>query len=95
MSFIIEWLIFYVAIMFTMSVDNIFWISASPEYPQFKKAGWFKCNKNFIMMNQGNHHRYDTKIEYIFIYRVKTVLTHWRDIVPAIITSFILVVIPW
>lgn len=37
MIFIIEWAIFYLAVMFAMCVDNIFWISASPEYPLYKK----------------------------------------------------------
>ena len=58
-----------------MSVDNLFWISASPEYPLFKK--WSLSEK----------------LSYIFNYRIKTVLTHWRDIIPAIITSFILTII--
>jgi len=55
-----------------MCVDNIFWISASPEYKDFKK--WSLKDK----------------LKYIITYRIKTVLTHWRDIIPAIITSFIL-----
>jgi len=73
--FIINWLIMYCAIMFAMCIDNIFWISASPEYIDFKKWSLKK------------------KISYIFTYRVKTVLTHWRDIIPAIITSFIITLI--
>ena len=72
MKFIIDWLIFYFAIMFAMCVDNIFWISASPEYKDFKKWSSWK------------------KINYIFTYRIKTVITHWRDIIPAVITSFVL-----
>ncbi|MFW9872086.1 MAG: hypothetical protein ACFFG0_03215 [Candidatus Thorarchaeota archaeon] len=58
-----------------MSVDNIFCISASPEYNEFKKYSFMK------------------KCGYIFNYRIKTVLTHWRDICPAIIASFILTLI--
>jgi len=33
---------------------------------------------------------YKEKLKYIFLYRIKTVLTDWRDIVPAVITSFLL-----
>ena len=65
----------YCMIMFAMCVDNIFWISASPEYKDFKKWSLKK------------------KASYIITYRIKTVLTHWRDIIPAIITSFIIVLI--
>lgn len=72
MDFIINWFVNYWLIMFAMCVDNIFWISASPEYKDFKK--WSLKDK----------------LKYIITYRIKTVLTHWRDIIPAIITSFIL-----
>ena len=72
MDFILSWLVNYCLIMFAMCVDNIFWISASPEYEDFKK--W----------------SLKEKLKYIITYRIKTVLTHWRDIIPAIITSFIL-----
>ena len=61
--------------MFAMSVDNMFWISASPEYKDFLKKSL------------------RDKLVYIFNFRIKTVLTHWRDIIPAIITSFILTII--
>ncbi len=72
MEFIVKWIVFYAGVMFAMSTDNIFWISASPEYPEFKK------------------YSLKEKLNYVVNYRIKTVLTNWRDIVPAIITSFIL-----
>ena len=37
MEFIFKWITFYLGIMFAMSVDNIFWISDSPEYKIFQK----------------------------------------------------------
>ena len=37
MIFIIYWLINYCLVMFAMCTDNVFWISSSPEYNQFKK----------------------------------------------------------
>lgn len=58
--------------MFAMCVDNIFWISASPEYSVFKK------------MNLKD------KLNYVWKNRILEVLKHPRDIIPAIITSFIL-----
>ena len=66
------WVTSYVLIMFAMCVDNIFWIRASPEYPEYKKWSARK------------------RLAYIFNYRIKTVLTHPLDIIPAIITSTIL-----
>ncbi len=75
MSFILMWIMHYVLIMFAMCVDNIFWISASPEYGDFKK--W----------------TIKEKFKYIINYRIRTVLTHWRDIIPGIITSLILTLI--
>lgn len=94
MSFIIEWLIFYVAIMFAMSVDNIFWISSSREYKGFKKLPWIiPDGATRWLRHEGKF--YYSKLGYIFAYRIKSVLTDYRDIVPGIITSFILAVILW
>lgn len=73
-----------------MSVDNIFWISTSPEYNQFKRLGFFKKN-DLRLAVEGRI--YSSKIQYILIYRVGSVLTHWRDIVPALITSTILTIV--
>lgn len=75
MEFIVEWLIFYAAVMFAMSIDNIFWIPTSPEYPKYLKWSLGK------------------KIRYVIKDRVIAVLKHPRDIVPAVITSFILAVL--
>ena len=84
MSFFLEWLIFYIAIIFSMSIDNLFWIPTSPEYLKFK-------NNNFPILVDGE--TYWSRTGYIIKYRIWSVLTHWRDIVPAIITSFILALI--
>lgn len=84
MIFIIEWLIFYVAIIFAMSIDNIFWIPTSPEYKQIKKG-------NYPVKVEGKNY-YSLK-DYVLRYRIWSVIKHWRDIIPAIITSFILAVI--
>lgn len=72
---IVYWIIYFAGVMFAMCVDNIFWISASPEYPKVKK------------------YSVQELLNYIWNDRVKVVLTNWRDIVPAIITSFILAVV--
>lgn len=87
MTFIFEWLAFYFAIMFAMSVDNIFWIPNSPEYGAFKEMGWFKRNPTYLVIGDNIYY---TKLGYIWRYRIKTVLTHPRDIIPGIITSAIL-----
>ena len=75
MNFFINWIVSYFLIMFAMSVDNIFWIPTSPEYPQFKKMTKFQ------------------KFKYILIKRIFAVLVAWRDIVPALITSFIMTIL--
>ena len=90
MSFIISWLINYVFIMFAMSVDNIFWIPTSPEYDAFKNMGWIKRNPTFIILSSGS---YFTKLDYIIRYRIWSVLTHPRDIIPGLITSLLLTII--
>ena len=71
-EFIIKWFGIYWLIMGCMSLDNIFWISASPEYKDYKK------------------YSFKEKLKYIILYRIKTVVTNWRDIVPGIISSFVL-----
>lgn len=72
---IVDYLINYVLIMFAMCVDNIFWISSSPEFPKYQK------------------YSFKEKANYIFNYRIKTVLTDWRDICPALITASILTIV--
>lgn len=83
MNFFIEWIIFYVGIMFCMSVDNIFWIPTSPEYDQFKRGYGIQVEGKI----------YNSRIAYIIKYRIWSVLTHWRDIIPAIMTSLILTIV--
>ena len=88
MSFIIEWAIFYIAIMFAMSADNLFWIPTDSRFPGMKKE--------FFILIVGNR-------EFVFpktkkglswcLERIKDVNTHVYDIVPGIITSLILAVI--
>lgn len=87
---ILQWLTFYGAIMFAMSTDNIFWISSSREYGKFKKLPWFKkSNKSLTIEGK----KYNTKISYVLGYRIKSVLTDRRDIIPGLITSLILTII--
>ena len=84
MNFFIEWVIFYCSCMFMMLSDNLFWIPTSPEYEKFKQ------NK-FPLKVEGKE--YNSRLDYIFRYRILSVLTSWRDIVPGIITSGILALI--
>lgn len=87
---IIQWIVFYIGITVAMCLDNCFWISASPEYNDFKDLGWFKPN-NEILEHEGK--QYETKIDYILKYRVWSVITDFRDIIPAVISSGLLMVI--
>lgn len=90
MIFILEWFIFYWAVIFCMSLDNIFWIPTSPEYENFKKLPFAKISDTFLEV-EGK--KYYAKLHYIFGYRVWSVIKHWRDIVPAIISSLLLTII--
>ena len=75
MEFLVKWPVFYLGVMFAMCVDNIFWISDSPEYEAFKQ------------------YTFKEKVKYVLKDRVLAVLKNWRDITPAIMTSFLLAVI--
>lgn len=73
LEIIAKWLAGYSLVMLVMCIDNIFWISASPS----------KEYEDFKKMN------FYKKMRYIWNFRIKTVLTNWRDICPAIIGGFI------
>lgn len=81
MDYLIKLPILYAAIMLAMSLDNIFWIPTSPEYQKFK-------NNQFPLVVEGKS--YNSKLDYIFRYRILSVLKHPRDIIPAIVSSLIL-----
>lgn len=88
-DFIGQWVIFFVGIMFAMSVDNIFWIPTSPEWKGIKKNFW-------IIIFWGNEYCFPKNKEglnYCWKNRIFEVLKHPRDIFPGLITSFILAVI--
>jgi hypothetical protein len=69
-----------------MSLDNVFWIGASPEYGNFIKLSLFKKGKPIKVEGKD----YFSKVDYIFRYRILSVLTNWRDIIPALISGLIL-----
>ena len=81
MDYLLKVPIFYAAIMLAMSLDNICWIPTSPEYEKFK-------NNQFPIIVEGKS--YNSKLDYIFRYRILSVLKHPRDIIPAIISSLTL-----
>ena len=94
MNFIIEWLIFYVAIMFAMSLDNIFWIPADKQWFLHKKL---QPHFYILVVGKKEYIFPKDKFAWSFIWnkRVKEVIKHPYDIVPAVISSFILAVIIW
>lgn len=61
----------YVVTMVVMCIDNIAWISDSPEYKDFKKMNLFR------------------KAQYIWGYRIKTVLTNPRDMIAGVAGALI------
>lgn len=78
---VLNWIINYGLVMFAMCLDNIFWISSSPEYDKIK-------NGNYPIKMEGKE--YKNLFDYVFRYRILSVLTDWRDIIPAIISSLLL-----
>ena len=84
LNFFIEWIVFYGSIMLAMSLDNIFWIPTSPEYEKIKKGDY--------PVKVGGKEYHNLK-DYILRYRILSVLTSWRDVIPGIISSLILAVI--
>jgi hypothetical protein len=72
-----------------MCLDNIFWIPSSPEYPNFKKMKWIRktTGNPFVFVEEKY---YVSKLDYIFRYRIWSVIKDWRDIIPGVISSFVL-----
>ena len=64
--------------MLAMCFDNIFWISASPEYQDFK-------NKKFPLTNSDG--TFKSQFDYVFRGRIIAVLKNPKDIIPALISS--------
>ena len=93
--FIIDWFIFYVAIMFALSFDNYLWIPADRKL--FHTKEW-KPHFYVLFVASGKRKR-----EYVFPktkegwrivrHRVKDVLTQQYDIISAVIASFLLTII--
>lgn len=88
--FILEYIICYCLVMFAMCIDNICWISSSGEYNLFRKLGLIKSNGNKVTMD---NKVYTSKFDYVLNYRVKSVLTDFRDIVPALVTALLMAII--
>ena len=91
--FIFKWIVCYALIMFAMCVDNICWIPADRK--------WYVTNElrpHFYVMFIIKTREYifprdKFAWKFLFTDRIKSVLTHQYDILPAILTSFILALI--
>ena len=85
-KYITLFFLFMIVSMISLAVDNLFWISASPEW-----------DTNFVVNNiigtwQGAVQNYSflAKIEYVIGYRIISVFTNWRDYLASfLISSFI------
>ena len=86
---IIEWIINYALVMFAMSLDNIFWIPASPEWRYLKKE--FKVI--VLFGHEFGFPKTKKALSYCWHKRVLEVLKHPRDILPAIVTSLVMTLI--
>jgi hypothetical protein len=76
-------------ILATMSIDNYFWITDSPEWKSIKKNFKLVTIKGFnipIPINKDG-------FSYIFFKRIVPVWSNWRDITPAIIGGGLLSII--
>lgn len=92
MNFFIEWFIYYWAIIFAMAFDNYMWIPA--DYKWYGTHEWRKYFKVLFTIGKREYIFPNTKEGWkIVAGRVKDVLTHQYDIIPAIVSSFILTLI--
>lgn len=89
MNFLLRWIVCYALIMFAMSTDNLFWVSSSAEYWRYKMLPLFKKSSIQMWIEKKPYY---TKIGYLIKYRIWSVLTDWRDIIPGLMTSFILAI---
>lgn len=93
MNFIIEWIGFYIAIIFAMILDNLVWIPADYKWygskewkPYFKPLFQIGIKEYFLIPKTKEGWK-------IVRSRIWAVLSHPYDIIPAVITSFILAVL--
>jgi len=88
-KFIITWAVSYILIMFCMCLDNLCWIPAdfkwygTNEWRKYFRVLFTIRNKEYIFPNT-------TEGWKIIKGRIIDVLTHQYDIIPALVTSFIL-----
>lgn len=87
MIFLIKWAISYVGVLMAMSLDNVFWIPDSPE--------WKSIKKNFKIYNfMDREYGFPINKEgwsYTWNKRIKEVLKHPRDLLPAIPSSLFII----
>lgn len=76
--------LFFASILGAMILDNCFWISASPEYQDFKN------NKFPLITRDGT---FKNKFDYVLRGRIFSVIKNKRDIMPALISSAILTIL--
>ncbi|MEK6880018.1 MAG: hypothetical protein AABY22_10440 [Nanoarchaeota archaeon] len=87
MKIINLWLICICLIFLSLIINNILWISGSPEYVLYESIGSITHkNTGFVF----NGKIYNTKLEYILEERIWTVLTNWRDITTGLIIGSML-----
>ena len=92
MIFPLEWLTYYIAAMFMMCFDNLTWIPA--DYKWYGTKEWRPYFKVFLTLGKREFIYPNTKEGFkICLSRIKAVLTHIYDIIPAIFYSLILAVI--
>lgn len=84
------WLLCICLIGLSLIINNILWISGSPEYIFYKEVDLIKDNHIGFIFNQ---EIYTSKLDYIINYRVLSVLTNWRDVTTALIIGSLLFLI--
>jgi len=92
MIFILKWGLSYCLIMFAMFTDNLFWIPA--DYKWYGTREWRPYFKVYLKIKDREFVYPATKEGWRIVWsRIKAVLTHLYDILPGIITSFLMAVI--
>ena len=94
MMFIFEWFIIYTLIIFAMALDNVIWIPDGAEWPEIKKSFYV------VILPWFNHKWYEyafpkTKSAWSYCWhkRILEVIKHPRDIIPGVVSSFVLTIL--
>ena len=77
------WIIAAILLLVALSIDNLFWVNASPEW--LTRSIVHRGDNYWIGPIQ--QYKFDAMFDYLISYRVISVWTNWRDLLAAIIVG--------